>query len=146
MENKEAIPRFPMPMRGLLLIIGMYTLAWGAFFKWFGEPLMSWMAMQADTTISSNTNYFGIFGLFIGFLVFLSAFYPISWMYFILTGIIGKMVSAIWFVVAYGELLGWNKRTLFHLTFNELIGIILLSIIFYRAIKVKDYLKTLPEE
>ncbi|MDN3669079.1 hypothetical protein QWY93_07045 [Echinicola jeungdonensis] len=145
MENKKGAPRFPMPMRGLLLLVGMYTFAWGAFFKWFGEPLLSWLAIQIETPIATNTNVFGSFGMLIGFLVFLSAFYPISWLYFILAGIIGKLISGVWFILAYGELLGFNKRTLFHLGFNEFAGMIILSIILIRALKVKKYLKTLPD-
>ena len=46
MDQKPDFPIFPMHFRGLLLLAGMYTIAWSAFFKWFGEELIAWLAIQ----------------------------------------------------------------------------------------------------
>ncbi|GAB3662284.1 hypothetical protein GCM10028791_37270 [Echinicola sediminis] len=146
MEDNRPIPHFTMPMRGLILIAGMFTVAWGAFFKWFGEPLLSWLAMEPESTFDLSTNFYGSFVLIIGFVLFLSAFYPISWTYMTMIGIGGKLISAIWFALYYADTLGWNKRTIFHVGFNELLWLLPLSVILLRALKVKAYLKSLPED
>jgi len=146
MEKNQPIPHFTMPMRGLILVAGMFTVAWGAFFKWFGQPLLSWLAMQPQEPVNANSNLYGSFVLIIGFLLFLSAFYPISWISLTIIGMAGKLISAIWFAVYYIDILGWNKRTIFHFGFNELLWLVPLSVVLLRAIQVKKYLKTLPED
>jgi len=141
-KNIPNYPQFTMPMRGIILIAGMYTVAWGAFFKWFGSALMSWFSF-GQLAVPVDTNVFGSFGLVVGIIIFLSAFYPINWRWLLLAGIIGKLILALWFGFQYLDLLGWNKRTGFHLIFNELIWIIPLSYIFNRSIKVTAYLKSI---
>jgi hypothetical protein len=37
--------------------------------------------------------------------------------------------------------LGWNKRSIFHLIFNELLWLIPLVLIFLRSLQVKKYLQ-----
>jgi hypothetical protein len=123
----------------------MYTVAWSAFFKWFGQDLLRWLSMGTDAPLGLDTNWMGTVGLIFGVLIFLSAFYPISWIYLIAAGIAGKIIGALWFTIGYEEVLGWNKRTIFHLVFNELIWLIPLIIIYVRAIRVRSYLKTLPD-
>lgn len=149
MNNPEPastkIPHFTMPMRGLILISGMITVAWGAFFKWFGPYLVNWLAMNSGPGLEVDTVIYGSFVLIVGFLLFLSAFYPISWIYLLMAGIGGKLISAVWFMIGYIEVLGWNKRTLFHLGFNELFWLIPLSLILWKALEVKKYLQSLPE-
>ncbi|MFD2201678.1 hypothetical protein [Shivajiella indica] len=145
MDKNSIMPSFPMPMRGFLLLTGMYTFAWSAFFRYFGDDLLKWLSMNPMETMDLSGRVFGSIGMLLGFLIFLSAFYPISWQYLILLGIIGKIILATWFVLVFVLELGWNKRTIFHLAFNELLWIILLSIIFARSLKVKKYLKELPE-
>ncbi len=145
MSESKPFPIFSMPMRGLLLLAGMYTVAWGAFFKWFGADLIKWLSMNQGVTVPLDFNWFGTFGLVIGIGIFLSAFYPISWMYLILIGALGKLVSAGWFYLVVIENLGWNKRTLFHMIINELFWILPLIWIFFRSLAVKKYLKTLPD-
>ncbi|WP_245553430.1 hypothetical protein [Echinicola vietnamensis] len=139
------MPRYTMPMRGIILLSGMLTVAWGAFFKWMGEPLVSWLAMFPDEPVVLDTSVYGSFVLIIGFLLFLSAFYPISWIYLTMVGIGGKLISAIWFVLYYVDIIGWNKRTIFHLGFNELFWLIPLSYVLWKALVVKGYLKTLED-
>ncbi len=146
MEKNRIMPTFPMPMRGLLLISGMYTVAWSAFFKWLGQDLLQWLAIGTAPPEVLETNSMGSVGLIFGIMIFMSAFYPISWMYLIAAGILGKLIGAFWFTFGFVDILGWNKRTVFHLVFNELVWLIPLTIIYLRAIKVKAYLKTLPEE
>jgi len=75
--------------------------------------------------------------------LFLSAFYPINWRWLLLAGLIGKLILALWFGIQYLDLLGWNKRTAFHLIFNELIWLFPLSYIFNRSLKVTQYLKSI---
>ncbi|RPA67543.1 hypothetical protein EF405_14175 [Cyclobacteriaceae bacterium YHN15] len=145
MDKNSIMPSFPMPMRGLLLLTGMYTFAWSAFFRYFGEDLLKWLSMNSTEALDFNGRIFGSIGMLISFLIFLSAFYPISWHYLIMVGIAGKLLLAGWFLFSFIPELGWNKRSIFHLVFNELLWLIPLSIILFRSIRVKKYLKELPE-
>ena len=143
MDKSLRIPTFGMPLRGLLLVSGIYTIIWGAFFKWFGNSLLQWLSMgQLEGGIS--TNWFGTFGMAVGVCIFLSAFYPLSWFYLMLAGAAGKFVSVTWFLFYYIGDVGWNKRSIFHLTFNEMLWIIILTIILVRAYKTKNYVNALP--
>ena len=145
MDKNSIMPSFPMPMRGLLLLTGMYTFAWSAFFRYFGGDLLKWLSMNSTEALDFNGRIFGSIGMLISFLIFLSAFYPISWHYLIMVGIAGKLLLAGWFLFSFIPELGWNKRSIFHLVFNELLWLIPLSIILFRSIRVKKYLKELPE-
>jgi hypothetical protein len=145
MDKNSIMPSFPMPMRGLLLLTGMYTFAWSAFFRYFGDDLLKWLSMNSTEALDFNGRIFGSIGMLISFLIFLSAFYPISWHYLIMVGIAGKLLLAGWFLFSFIPELGWNKRSIFHLVFNELLWLIPLSIILFRSIRVKKYLKELPE-
>lgn len=145
MDKNSNIPNFPMPMRGLLLLTGMYTFAWSAFFRYFGEDLVRWLSMNPTEIPEISGRVFGTVGMLFGFLIFLSAFYPISWQYLIMAGIAGKLILAVWFIIAFVPELGWNKRSIFHLVFNELLWLVPLSIILIRSIKVKKYLSGMPE-
>ncbi len=145
MQKNGIPPTFPMPMRGLLLLTGMYTVAWSAFFKWFGRDLLRWLSISTEASAGLESNWMGTVGLVFGVLIFLSAFYPISWVHLIAAGIVGKIIGAFWFNIEFADILGWNKRTIFHLVFNELIWLIPLAIIYLRALRVKAYLKTLPD-
>ena len=145
MDNTSLTPTFPMPMRGLLLLTGMYTFAWSAFFRYFDTDLLRWLAMESAAPTGLSATALGSFGMLVGFLVFLSAFYPISWYYLIVVGILGKFVLALWFAFGFIPELGWNKRTIFHLAFTELLWLIPLVTIYLRAIKVRSYIKALPE-
>jgi len=140
MDQKPAFPTFPMHFRGLLLLAGMYTIAWSAFYKWLGPPLLKWLAMGSPELVDLPYNYFGSFGLIVGLLIFVSAFYPVTWVWLILAGITGKSISAIWFALGFASELGWNKRSIFHLVFNELIWLVPLILVFLRALQVKNYL------
>jgi hypothetical protein len=145
MDKNSITPTFPMPLRGLLLLTGMYTFAWSAFFRYFGEDFLKWLSMNPAYSAESSTNVFGIIGMILGFLIFMSAFYPISWQYLILVGIAGHLVLLVWVLVAFIPELGWNKRTIFQVGFNQTIWVFLLSYIFFRSVKVKKYLKTLKD-
>lgn len=140
MDQKPAFPTFPMHFRGLLLLAGMYTIAWSAFYKWLGSPLLKWLAMGSPDLVDLPSNYFGSFGLIVGLLIFISAFYPVTWVWLILAGITGKIIAAIWFTLGFATELGWNKRSIFHLIFNELIWLIPLILVFLRALQVRKYL------
>jgi hypothetical protein len=146
MDKNSLIPTFPMPMRGLLLLTGMYTFAWSAFFRYFGADLLRWLAINPIVPTEMSATALGSFGMLVGFLVFLSAFYPISWHYLIVVGIVGKIVLATWFALGFIPELGWNKRSIFHLVFTELFWLIPLITIYLRTIKVKVYFKSLSED
>lgn len=141
MDQKPDFPIFPMHFRGLLLLAGMYTIAWSAFFKWFGEELIGWLAMAPEQLFEVPAMWYGNLGLLIGLIIFISAFYPVSWVYLILAGITGKIILAIWFSLGFLPELNWNKRTGFHLIFNELLWLIPLVLIFLRALQVREYLR-----
>lgn len=145
MDQKEKFPIFPMHFRGILLLAGMYTVAWSAFFKWFGPALIKWLAMTDVGTEQLTSNWFGSFGLIVGFVIFISAFYPVSYLYLVLGGIAGKILLAIWFGIEFLPALGWNKRTGFHLLFNELLWIIPMTVVAWRAHLVKKYLDSQEE-
>lgn len=140
MDQKPNFPVFPMHFRGLLLLAGIYTVCWSGFYKWFGPELIQWMGMGVGGPLELPTNYFGSFGLVVGLVIFVSAFYPVSWVWLILAGITGKIISAIWFTLGFAPDLGWNKRSIFHLVFNELLWLIPLILIFLRSLQVKNYL------
>ncbi|MFC3880037.1 hypothetical protein ACFOSV_07615 [Algoriphagus namhaensis] len=141
MDQKPSFPVFPMYFRGLLLLAGMYTVAWSAFFKWFGPTLLAWLAMDLPANEGLTSNYYGTFGLIIGVVIFVSAFYPVSWIKLILAGIVGKLILTLWFSIGYLPELGWNKRTAFHILFNEILWMVPLALIFFRAKAVKEYLE-----
>ncbi len=146
MDQKPEFPVFPMHFRGLLLLAGMYTIAWSAFYKWFGPTLLNWLTIGNGSIEGLPASYYGNFGIVVGLVIFVSAFYPVSWVYLIIAGITGKIILAIWFALGFLPDLGWNKRTGFHLIFNEILWLIPLVIIFLRALQVKRYLDSLPEE
>lgn len=146
MDQKPEFPIFPMHFRGLLLLAGMYTIAWSAFFKWFGPALLSWLAIGNGSIEGLPASYYGTFGIVVGLVIFVSAFYPVSWVYLIIAGITGKIILSIWFILGFLPDLGWNKRSGFHLIFNEILWLIPLVLIFLRALQVKGYLESLPEE
>ncbi|MFL0685153.1 MAG: hypothetical protein ACK4SF_00145 [Algoriphagus aquaeductus] len=141
MDQNTSFPTFPMHFRGLLLLAGMYTIAWSAFYKWFGPELLKWMSMGDSELAVLPSNYFGTFGILIGLVIFVSAFYPVSWVWLILAGVTGKIITAIWFTLGFAPELSWNKRSIFHLVFNELIWLIPLILIFLRGLQVKNYLQ-----
>lgn len=145
MDQKPDFPIFPMYFRGLLLLAGMYTIAWSAFFKWYGPTLTSWIAMGDPVSARLNPSWFGNFGLLVGIIIFVSSFYPVSWIRLILSGLIGKIALAAWFSLFFLPEIGWNKRSGFILIFNELLWIIPLVWIYLRALGVKQYFERIDE-
>jgi len=135
-----------MHYRGLLLLAGMYTIAWSAFYVYFGETVVNWMGMGLIPSSTLPSYFFGIFGMLVGLVIFFAAFYPVSWVWLILIGISGKIILALWFTLGFIPELGWNKRSIFHLVGNELLWLIPLTLIFLRSLQVKNYLKELEKE
>jgi hypothetical protein len=140
MDQPQHSPQFPMHFRGLLLLAGMYTIAWSAFYTYFGPVVVQWMSMGITPQSALPTTFFGVFGLALGLVIFFSAFYPVSWVWLILIGISGKLVAAIWFSLGFAPEMGWNKRSIFHLVFNELLWLIPLILIFLRSLQVRNFL------
>jgi hypothetical protein len=124
----------------------MYTIAWSAFYVYFGETVVNWMGMGLIPSSILPSYFFGIFGLLVGLVIFFAAFYPVSWVWLILIGISGKIILSVWFTLGFIPELGWNKRSIFHLVGNELLWLIPLTLIFLRSLQVKNYLKELEKE
>jgi len=57
-----------------------------------------------------------------------------------------KVASLVSFLFLYMGDMAWNKRLGFHLIFNETLWLIPLTIILWRALQVKKYLKTLSDQ
>jgi hypothetical protein len=93
-----------------------------------------------------NPSWFGNFGLLVGLVLFVSSFYPVSWIKLILGGMVGKILLASWFAIFFLPGLGWNKRSAFLLIFNELLWIIPLVWIYIRALSVKHYFESIDED
>lgn len=141
MDQNPSFPVFPMSFRGILLLSGMYTIAWSAIFRLMGVSIINWLANGNVVEASLPVTYYGGFGIIVGLLIFFSAFYPISWVYLIIAGITGKIILASWFTLGFLPDLGWNKRTAFQLIFNEILWMVPLIVVFLRALQVKTYLK-----
>ncbi|MEP0712629.1 hypothetical protein [Algoriphagus sp.] len=140
MDQNPPFPVFPMHFRGILLLAGMYTIAWSAIYRMMGEAMLTWLASGNEVNAELNLGYYGAFGIVIGLLIFFSSFYPISWVYLIIAGIAGKIILAIWFTLGFLPDLGWNKRTAFELIFNEILWIFPLILVFLRGLQVKKFL------
>lgn len=145
MDQKSPFPVFPMHFRGILLLSGMYTIAWSAIFRVMGESIIDWLSNGNVIEATLPTAYYGGFGVLVGLLIFFSAFYPVSWVYLIIAGMAGKIILAIWFALGFIPELGWNKRTAFQLIFNEIVWLIPLIAVFLRGLQVKNYLAENPE-
>lgn len=144
MDPKSPFPVFPMHFRGILLLAGMYTIAWSAIFNLMDLSILLWLADGNEQLTALSLRYYGGFGIVVGLLIFFGAFYPISWVYLTLAGITGKIILAIWFALGYIPELGWNKRTAFQLIFNEILWVIPLIAVFLRGCQVKNYLAKNP--
>jgi len=145
MNPTPSFPVFPMHFRGILMLAGMYTIAWSTIFRVMGGSVLTWLADGTIVESSLPASYYGGFGIVVGLLIFFSAFYPVSWVYLIIAGITGKIILAIWFALGFVPDLSWNKRTAFQLIFNETLWLIPLIVIFLRALQVKNYLTESPE-
>ncbi|TXE14651.1 hypothetical protein [Algoriphagus aquimarinus] len=145
MDQNLSFPVFPMHFRGILLLSGMYTIAWSAIFRMMGGSIVNWLADGTVIDASLPVSYYGGFGIVVGLLIFFSAFYPVSWVYLIIAGITGKIILAIWFSLGFLPDLGWNKRTAFQLIFNEILWLVPLIVIFLRALQVKTYISERAE-
>lgn len=77
-SSNPEFPLFTMPHRGLLLLSGIYTILWGAFFRWFGPTVLNWLAMGNGLDGWSGTHFYGGVGMIAGLLIFLSAFTPLA--------------------------------------------------------------------
>ncbi len=146
MNQSPLFPVFPMYFRGILLLTGMYTIAWSAIYRLMGDSILTWLAIGSEVNPELSLAYYGGFGILVGLLIFFSSFYPISWVYLIIAGISGKIILAIWFSLDFLPEIGWNKRTAFQLIFNEILWLIPLIVVFLRGLQVKNYLMSKGEE
>lgn len=140
MDQSPSFPVFPMHFRGILLLAGMYTIAWAAIFRLMDASMLVWLADGSPVVEPLSLKLYGGLGIVVGLMIFFSAFYPISWVYLIIAGITGKIILAIWFALDFLPEIGWNKRTAFELIFNELLWLIPLVVVFLRGLQVNAYL------
>ena len=110
-------------MRGVLLLAGVYNLAWGMFMSVFPESFISWLS---DGRIMAESDFlfvqaravlvFGVFLIILG--VKLQHWFRLVWL---AVGL--KLLGP---VVTYYGLLGgvFSKKFIFHLVMNDLIWII----------------------
>lgn len=119
-------------MRGVLLLAGVYNLAWGLFIYSFPEAFHQWLTAKAVAYAGKLVIYQGM-GVFIfGMMYILTALYPLRFWYLILLGLLSKLLGAIgvYFFIIDKTV---TKQFIFHLLVNDLVWLVPLAFITYRA-------------
>ncbi len=110
-------------MRGVLLLAGVYNLAWGMFMSIFPESFISWLS---DGRVIAESDFlflqaravlvFGVFLIMLG--VKLQHWFRLVWL-----AVGFKLIGPV--VTYYGLLEGvFSKKFIFHLVMNDLIWLI----------------------
>lgn len=135
--HEEIIPAISPWMRGVLLLAAIYNLAWGIFIYNFPDAFYHWVTGSTGAT-PGIISYQGIGVLLFAALYFVSALYPQKFWYFILLGVLSKIIGSAWF---YFEIMDQQvtKRFLFHIIMNDLAWVFPLGIIAYRASQIKKH-------
>jgi len=133
MQTEEPL-RFEPWMRGVLLLAGIYNLAWGFFIKNFPNSFYQWVTETENPAIPA-IEWQGLGVLFFGVFYTLTALYPKKLWYLIIAGILSKLLGGIWFYFVVMEQTVTNKF-LFHLIMNDLVWVVPFTIIAVRAWKV----------
>ncbi|MCG8321008.1 MAG: hypothetical protein MI921_16015 [Cytophagales bacterium] len=122
-------------MRGVLLLAAIYNLAWGIFIYNFSDSFYHWVTQTNDTT-PEVIEYQGLGILLFALLYFVSALYPKKFWYFIIIGVLSKIIGPIWF---YFDIMDQQvtKRFLFHIIMNDIAWVIPLAVIAYKASQIK---------
>lgn len=133
MQTEESL-RFEPWMRGVLLLAGIYNLAWGFFIYNFPDAFYQWVTATEKPAIPA-IGWQGMGVLFFGVLYMATALYPGKLWYLLIAGILSKLLGGMWFywVVMQQEV---TNKFLFHLIMNDLVWIIPFTIIATRAWKV----------
>ncbi len=119
-------------MRGVLLMAGVYNLAWGLFIYNFPEAFHKWLTAGAVVYAGKLVIYQGI-GVFVfGIMYILATLYPLRFWYLILLGLISKLVGAIgvYFLIINKTV---TKQFIFHVLVNDLAWVVPLAFITYRT-------------
>ncbi len=133
MQTEEPL-RFEPWMRGVLLLAGIYNLAWGFFIKNFPNSFYQWVTETENPAIPA-IEWQGLGVLFFGVLYALTALYPRRLWYLVIAGILSKLLGGLWFYFIIMEQTITNKF-IFHLIMNDLVWVVPFTIITMRAWKV----------
>jgi len=131
-----AQPLFPHWMRGFLLVTTVYNIAWGAFIFWYPETFYQWVT-TLDTEVPNIIVWQGRFIALMSLTYLSGALYPRKFWYLILTGVLLKIMGAIWFYYVILESTV-EKSGLFHLIMNDAIWIPVLLVIGYKAYSIRN--------
>lgn len=117
-------------MRGILLVAGVYNLAWGIFIYNFPDAFYSWL-VEASVEASNWIVIQGAGTFVFGVLYILAALFPIRFWYLILLGLISKLAGAIGLYFFTDRNI--TNHFIFHVLVNDLAWIVPLALITYRA-------------
>ncbi len=137
--TQEEPLRFEPWMRGLLLIAGIYNLAWGFFIYNFPNAFYQWVTRLESPAVSIII-WQGLGVMIFGVLYVLIAIYPKKLWYLIVLGMLSKAVGAVWFY-AYIMDMRVTKQFYFHLIMNDLIWILPFIVMVIRAARVYGFIK-----
>lgn len=125
MENKSVVQPW---MRGVLLLAGIYNLAWGLFIYNFPSAFIRWLSDGAITEAGTLVDYQGLGVLLLAGAFLWAAIYFRKLGYLVWVAIVLKLVGGPWtFYMLLDGL--YTKRFLFHLIMNDLLWVIPLTII-----------------
>lgn len=118
-------------MRGVLLITGVYNLAWGVFIYNFPDAFYSWLTAQ-NAEAGQIIVYQGAGTFIFGIIYLVAALYPVRFWYLILLGFLSKLFGAIgaYFLIIDSNI---TRHFIFHVLVNDLAWLLPLGIITYRA-------------
>ena len=133
MQTEEPL-RFEPWMRGVLLLAGIYNLAWGFFIYHFPNSFYQWVT-ETENPALPVIEWQGLGVLFFGFIYVATAIYPRKLWYLVIAGILSKLLGGIWFYFVVMQQTVTNKF-LFHLIMNDWVWVIPFTIIAVRAWKV----------
>lgn len=119
-------------MRGLLLMAGVYNLAWGIFIYNFPKAFHQWLTAGSVAYTGKLVIYQGVGVIIFGIFYILATLYPFRFWYLILLGLISKLLGAIgvYFLIINKTV---TKQFIFHVLVNDLAWVIPLAFITYRA-------------
>jgi hypothetical protein len=125
MENKTIVQPW---MRGVLLLAGIYNLAWGLFIYNFPDAFIKWLSQRGILEAPPLVVYQGMGVLLLAGVFVLTAIYFQKLGYLVWVAIVLKLAGGPW---TYYMLLDgfYTKRFLFHLIMNDLIWVIPLTFI-----------------
>lgn len=125
MENNVIVQPW---MRGLLLLAGIYNLAWGFFIYNFPDAFITWLSQGAIPKADPIVGYQGLGVLLLAGMFLWTAIYFHKLGYLVWVAIVLKLVGGPWtFYMLLDGL--YTKRFLFHLIMNDLIWVIPLTFI-----------------